>query len=229
MGVINKYPYTDYHEGNLDYILDKINAFDVEMKNYVKTVSGNSSGIITVVDGNGNTGEIGLIKDALNANQAVNANNDRTGRDIRKYILDASIAGNVITLTNALGENIDLTITTTTNTIVTLTRNEYTPVGDIDFSTINVNHTLYFDSDKSMFNIITAFKNDNFIMMKYISDVSAFQPQFIAPLTLSDEVYITIPQNLSTEVPTKLYTFRIRTDTDHEFETGNHLKVTRVI
>lgn len=221
--LFNRFPYTNFHEMNLDYILQSMHELDSEMKNYVRTVSGNSSGIITVVDGNGGTGEIGLIRDSLNANQATNANNDRTGRDIRKYIIGASIAGNVITLTNALDEDINLTITTTTNTIVTLTRNEFTPSGDIDFSTVNVNHTLYFDSDKSMYNIVTAFKNDNFIMLKYMPDVSAFQPQFAGPLTVSDEVYITIPQNA------RLYTFRIRTDNDHSFDSGYHLKLTRVI
>lgn len=227
MPFFRDYPYTNFNELNLDYLLAKINAFDTEMKNYVRTVTANSSGIITVIDGNGGTGEIGLIRDSLNANQAVNANNDRTGRDIRKYILGASIAGNVITLTNALDEDINLTVTTTTNTIVTLSPNDYTPSGDIDFSTIDVGDSLYFDSDKSIPNIGTAFRNDNFVMMKYIS--SGVVPQFSAPLTLSDEIYMTIPQNDYTAQTTKLYTFRIRTDSDHSFDTGYHLKLTRVI
>ena len=66
-------------------------------------------------------------------------------------------------------------------------------------------------------------------MMKYISAVGALTPQFAAPLTMSDEVYITIPQNDYTAQTTKLYTFRIRTDNDHTFDSGYHLKLTRVI
>lgn len=226
----HRYPYTDFHELNLDYILDKVNNFADEMKNYVKHVVGTSSGIIKVIDGDGNEGEIGLIKDALNANNAVNANNDRTGRDIRKYILGASIAGNVITLKNALDEDINLTITTTTNTIVTLTPNEYTAIGDIDFSTVDVGGSLYFDSDKSRSNIGTAFRNDNFIMMKYLSSVGALIPQFAVPVTMGpDELYITIPQNDYALQTTKLYTFKILTDNDHSFDSGYHLKLTRVI
>ncbi len=225
--LFNKFPYTNFHEMNLDYILQSMRELDSEMKNYVRTVSGNSSGIITVVDGNGGTGEIGLIKDSLNANQAENANNDRTGRDIRKYIIGASIAGNVITLTNALNENINLTITNTTNTIVTLSPNEYTPEGSIDFSTIDIGDSLYFDSDKSISNIGTAFRNDNFIMMKYIE--SGPIAQFEAPLALSDEIYITIPQNDYALQITKLYTFKVLTDNDHSFDTGHHLKLQRVI
>ena len=226
--LFNGFPYTNFHEMNLDYILQSMRELDSEMKNYVRTVSGNSAGIITVVDGNGGTAEIGLIRDSLNANQATNANNDRTGRDIRKYILGASIAGNVITLTNALDEDINLTVTTTTNTIVTLTPNEYTPSGDIDFSTVNVGDSLYFDSDKSIPNIGTAFRNDNFIMMKYLP--AGVVPQFAAPIVSGpDEIYITIPQNDYALQTTKLYTFKIQTDNDHTFDSGYHLKLTRVI
>lgn len=227
--LFDNFPYTNFHEMNLDYILQSMRELETEMKTYVKTVSGNSSGIITVVDGNGNTGEIGLISNALTSNQATNANNDRTGRDIRKYIIGASIAGNVITLTNALDEDINLTVATTTNTIVTLIPNDYTPSGDIDFSTVDIGDSLYFDSDKSRSNIGTAFRNDNFIMMKYISSVGALIPQFAAPLSLGDEVYITIPQNDYTLQTTKLYTFKILTDNDHTFDSGYHLKLTRVI
>lgn len=230
MPFFRDYPYTNFNELNLDYLLAKINAFDSEMKNYVRTVTANSSGIITVIDGNGGTGEIGLIRDALNANQAVNANNDRTGRDIRKYILGASIAGNVITLTNALDEDINLTITTTTNTIVTLSPNDYTPSGDIDFSSVDVGNSLYFDSDKSRSNIGTAFRNDNFIMMKYISPVGALVPQFSVPVVKgTDELYISIPQNDYSLQTTKIFTFKILNDNDHSFDSGYHLKLTRVL
>lgn len=34
MSFVNKYPYTDFHELNLDYVLDKLHALGVEMENF---------------------------------------------------------------------------------------------------------------------------------------------------------------------------------------------------
>lgn len=36
MGLFNKYPYTDFHEMNLDFILETINKLSVDMQNFIK-------------------------------------------------------------------------------------------------------------------------------------------------------------------------------------------------
>ena len=64
MGLIDKYPYTNYAGINLDYYIKQVNAVEDKIEDvtdalpgYVKDVSG-SNNVITVTDGAGNTKQI---------------------------------------------------------------------------------------------------------------------------------------------------------------------------
>lgn len=228
MPFFRDYPYTNFNELNLDYLLAKINAFDSEMKNYVRTVTANSSGIITVIDGNGGTGEIGLIRDSLNSNHAIIAEKDVNSKTITSYVADATNTDNVITLKDGEGNTVKtLTITNVpSNDVITLVPNDYS-TGDL--LTMNVGDIDYLTSDHT---IAGSGGIKNLVMNGIGPTIRLIETEGSDPVFVSD-LYYTIAgytfDTLGYSVDHYVWrSFKIEVDDIHEID-NLHMKITRVL
>lgn len=141
MGLIDKYPYTDFHEINLDYLLKKYFEIDDELKSQI-------AGLKLEV----NEHNI-LLKDASNnvlasivapySSEADIANKDVLNNLIVSYLKSVAIDDNIITFTTGDGTNKVIAIPTATGLVVDCYANEDTnDINASDFAIGSFSHFL---------------------------------------------------------------------------------------
>lgn len=133
--IIFKYPYTNFSEVNLDYVLSKMR----ETVNAVNTLE-------TTVDG---------------------------------CVNDIEADKNILTVKKVDGTTKALTVTASDSYCVTLTDNAHT-VGKV--TELDLDETLYCDSDKDVSNIWAALRAGLSVRVRYM--LSASMPYWSVPLTL---------------------------------------------
>ena len=127
MGLIDKYPYTNYAGINLDYYIKQVNDIQAELPAYIKDVSISGNTII-FTKGNDNT-----ISITIPTGSAVNVTCTRTFEDTWLFSDDLSVGDEVEYTTditsaefNALKDNIKLGNPTFIHVIGTTAANFYT-------------------------------------------------------------------------------------------------------
>ena len=122
MPIPPKYPMTDFHEINLDYLLKKYCEVDNELKAQIAgLVLDNNANKLRLLDKDGNVITSVTVAFATNATNAVNANNalrateadnadmarlDAAGNQITNYVKSVASVDNVITFYNAYGHEV---------------------------------------------------------------------------------------------------------------------------
>lgn len=241
----HRYPYTNFHELNLDYILDKVNNFADEMKNYVRYVVGTSSGIIKVIDGDGNEGEIGFIKDSDNANHALTAdsattalsanisasaekaNKDKNNKNLTSYIASAEVQNNnTVVLYDGENEVVEtLTITSTpANSVITIKENEYSTAS---LFTMNVGEYDYFDSDFTLRQIQTLLTQGVAVVLRK-KETEMLDADFTSFIYSSvGGIFFNLLAFNGSGYTWR--SFKIETDTTHEYSVGIKYQIKRVM
>lgn len=233
MPFFRDYPYTNFNELNLDYLLAKINAldtqvqaFDTEMKGYIKTIVDPSNHILTFLDGNNNI--VKVVNTIHGALRAGIAEKDVNSKDLTTYVADASNADNVITLKDGEGNTVKtLTITNVpSNDVITLVPNDYS-TGDL--LTMNVGDVDYLTSDHA---IAGSGGMKNLVMNGIGPTIRLIENEGSDPVFVSDLYYTLAGYTFDTlgySVDHYVWrSFKIETDDVHEID-ALHMKITRVL
>lgn len=211
MNIINKFPYTDFHELNLDFILrdikklsDKISSllFDLRLDNsndnklLLKDKDNNTISSVTVAyssrSGHSDTSDTsGTAETATRASEAVT---DVNGNNITGYVKTVESSGNLITFKNGDNNTVaSVTVTTGDITIVDLVTPEET-ASVYGYYLYDLLDALFVDGEialKSNYTagqISTLMQNGNGVYIRHKHNRSEVYDAFV-PLTMNPTLY----------------------------------------
>lgn len=246
----HKFPYTDYHELNLDILLKRmaeaeatIDTFTELMKEYIRRVTLSEDNTISFYDGNGDMVQgVNKIKyaghadtsdeatTALSASSAAiaeKANKDGNNKTISTYIASAEVnSGNTIILYDGDGEVAEqLTITSTpANSVITIKENEYSTAS---LFTMNVGEYDYFDSDYTLRQIQTLLTQGVVVALRK-KETEMLDADFTSIIFSSvGGIFFNLLAFSGTSYTWR--SFKIETDTTHEYSTGIKYQIKRVM
>ena len=184
MSIPPKYPMTDFHEINLDYLLNKYFEIDAELKAQIGgLVLDNNASKLRLLDKDGNVissvvvafatnaATAGTAASAYSATSAQRATKDDRGNNITSYVKSVSVSDNVITFYDATGANI-ANVGVVTGSIIDVDLHNTEDQNDhysmnIYLDALNVGESAIFASNYSHDQIEALFEAGNDIHIKH--------------------------------------------------------------